>query len=421
MDKQNVSQPARVAMRQSFQPQVDNRSRSSQLPILTPFPVGQTLAHSLLEAAVAQGRLATTYLFTGRTGVGKATAARWLAAQILWSQKRADAKFSREAFVSQIGSGNYPDLIWVEPTYLVNGTLKPTSLMTVAQSADLKAQVRMEQAVQLRQQLQESPIGQRWVAVINGVDRLTNEAGNALLKLLEDHSSCTFILVSSNLDQVLPTIRSRAQIVPFLPLSELECHRVAIQSCPRLEEHPILLKFASGAPGLAIRSYLWFCAIPVEVKTQFAQFVPASPAAGVLLGLKLARSLGSLPVKVQRLLLLYLQFCFWQQDVCPLSVRQSLLGLTEQAIGLLDQRVQPQSVWELLLCQCAMQGMSWNLDLPNNTPDGCPQTADVDQALVEEASSASTPHSTTAHSPAVLNPVPLSLTRSAEVSQLTMF
>lgn len=70
--------------------------------------------------------------------------------------------------------------------------------------------------------------------------------------------------------------------VPFLPLSELECDKVAVRQCPGLAKYPMLLTFAAGSPGLAMQAYHWLWGLPRELKTEFAQFAPPSPTAGVL-------------------------------------------------------------------------------------------------------------------------------------------
>jgi DNA polymerase-3 subunit delta' len=50
--------------------------------------------------------------------------------------------------------------------------------------------------------------------IINNIEKATTEAANALLKILEEPPSQTFIiLTTSNLHQILPTITSRCQIV----------------------------------------------------------------------------------------------------------------------------------------------------------------------------------------------------------------
>jgi DNA polymerase III gamma/tau subunit len=56
--------------------------------------------------------------------------------------------------------------------------------------------------------------------VINHVERMTLQAANAVLKTLEEPpEGVHFVLITSNLSQVLPTIRSRCQVMGFSPLS----------------------------------------------------------------------------------------------------------------------------------------------------------------------------------------------------------
>ena len=378
------------------------------LPTLLPFPVGQPLTHSLLSAALTQNRLASAYLFTGTAGVGKAMAARWLAAQILWQSRRSDASATESAFLSQVQAGSYPDLLWVEPTYLVNGTPKPMSEVALTQAAALTAQIRMEQAIMLKQTLQQVAVGSRWVVVIEAVDRLTNEAGNALLKLLEDRANCTFILTTACPERVMATIHSRAQTVPFVPLLKVDCQAVIEQNCPGLLNYPELLDYGAGAPGQAIMAYQMLCELPIELRAQVSQFDPSSPAEGVIRGLRLAKALSSLAMPIQRTLLQYLQHCLAQTG----TTRQTAMTLFDQTLTLLDHRVQAQAAWELLLCQCAMQGLGWVTELPTDQQ----QTggADLDAPPPPKAARAST---ATAR-PELAAPKPA---REPEVEQVSLF
>ena len=334
------------------------------LPNLLPFSVGQPLTHSLLSAALTQNRLASAYLFTGSTGVGKAMAARWLAAQILWQSRRSDARTTQEAFLSQVQAGSYPDLLWIEPTYLVNGAPKPMSEVPLAQAAALTAQIRMEQATVLKRTLQQVAVGGRWVVVIEAADRLTNEAGNALLKLLEDRANCTVILTTAYPERVMATIHSRAQTVPFVPLSKADCQAVIEQNCPRLLGYLGLLNYGDGAPGQAIAAYQMLCELPMGLRHQVSRFGSSTPAEDVIQGLRLAKALSNLAMPIQRTLLHYLQHCLAQDDV----TRQAALVLLDQTLTLLDHRVQAQAAWELLLCQCAMQRVGWGIELPDEEP-----------------------------------------------------
>ncbi len=60
--------------------------------------------------------------------------------------------------------------------------------------------------------------GQYRIIVIESAERMSNEAANALLKILEEPPEQTvFILIVASLHALLPTIRSRSQLIRFMP------------------------------------------------------------------------------------------------------------------------------------------------------------------------------------------------------------
>lgn len=70
--------------------------------------------------------------------------------------------------------------------------------------------------------LSKSPIGKRHLVGIHPADKLNTQASNALLKCLEEPPGNTcFLLLTAQARQLLPTIRSRCQIIRS-PLSSLD-------------------------------------------------------------------------------------------------------------------------------------------------------------------------------------------------------
>lgn len=71
------------------------------------------------------------------------------------------------------------------------------------------------------------------VIVVDGAEKLTASASNLLLKTLEETpQQVHFIFVTSQISQILPTIRSRCQVVSFSPLSDEELAKIYPQSLP---------------------------------------------------------------------------------------------------------------------------------------------------------------------------------------------
>jgi DNA polymerase-3 subunit delta' len=81
------------------------------------------------------------------------------------------------------------------------------------------------------------------------------EAANSLLKVLEEPpANCTLILLTENLADILPTIRSRAQIhrLGAIPVSELETLLAARRPELRGPRRTLAARVAEGAVGRAL-------------------------------------------------------------------------------------------------------------------------------------------------------------------------
>jgi DNA polymerase-3 subunit delta' len=186
---------------------------------------GQDRAVAVLRpAATAPG---DAYLFTGPPGTGKEPAALAFAAAILCPAAGCGACSA----CSRVLRGIHPDLVVLEPegyTYPIEAIRE-----AVAQAA-------------------LSPMeGTRRVIVVQEADRIAERSQNALLKALEEpNPSVTWVLVSSVLRPVLPTILSRCQIVEFTALAE-----AAVVNLVRTgSSSPEAAVLAAGGPAAALRS-----------------------------------------------------------------------------------------------------------------------------------------------------------------------
>ena len=92
------------------------------------------------------------------------------------------------------------------------------------------------------------------VFVIDGADRLTAAAANALLKTLEEPPASTrFFLLAETLSRVIPTIRSRCGVVSYRPLSEA----LVLSVLGQFEDDPakalVYTRLGEGSVGRATR------------------------------------------------------------------------------------------------------------------------------------------------------------------------
>ncbi|HEY9889699.1 MAG TPA: DNA polymerase III subunit delta' [Candidatus Obscuribacterales bacterium] len=300
--------------------------------------LGQSTAVDLLAQAIAHQRIAPAYLFVGPAGVGRRLAALRFAECLLASHPDGGQRLRR-----RISDRNHPDLVWVEPTYLHKG--KPVTAAE-ADALDLKRksppQIRLEQIRDITRCLSRPPLeSPRAVVVITGAETMTEAPANGLLKTLEEPGQATLILLATDSANLLPTIVSRCQSIPFRRLPPEIMATVLTQAgYGEILSQPDVLALAHGSPGQAIAAWHQLQAIPPELVTALQQ-----PPRALQAALELARQVSKeLDLESQLWLVEYLQQVAWARERSP-----TLLTALEQARLYLRRFVQPRLVWEVTL------------------------------------------------------------------------
>jgi DNA polymerase-3 subunit delta' len=197
--------------------------------------LGQTKALTLLTRAVASGRLAHGYLFAGPDGVGKTTTALSLAAVLLCLAPVGIEPCGTCPGCRKFLSGNHPDLLRIQPD---------------------GAAIKIDQIRELKKALTFAPFESRLrVVLIEEVQTMRREAGNSLLKVLEEPPPDNLlVLIGSTAGAMLDTIISRCQVIPFAPLPLPLAAQVIRQHRPELDEtgSHTLAALADGCPGQAL-------------------------------------------------------------------------------------------------------------------------------------------------------------------------
>ncbi len=161
-----------------------------------------------------QGRLASTFLFLGPSGVGKRTTALHLAQCLLCETTAADQLVACQTCPScqQVAVLSHPDLVVISKPEDKN--FIPVELFI----GDREHRMRKG----LCHDIALKPFcGGRKIAIIDDADYLNQEGANCLLKTLEEPPErSVIVLIGTSEQRQLPTIRSRCQIVRFGPLSE---------------------------------------------------------------------------------------------------------------------------------------------------------------------------------------------------------
>jgi len=165
---------------------------------------GHANAINAIKRILNSGRVAHAYLFSGPDGVGKKKVATAFI-EALFCEKREGCG----ACIScrKIASGNHPDIHTLEP----DGQF-----------------IKVDQVRALQKELAFRPYeAPRKACIIDGADRFNLSSGNSLLKTLEEPpGNALIILLASNIETVLPTIRSRCQQISFggVPVAEIAAY-----------------------------------------------------------------------------------------------------------------------------------------------------------------------------------------------------
>ncbi|MEL7109926.1 MAG: AAA family ATPase [Pseudomonadota bacterium] len=200
------------------------------------FPlIGHDTSITRFKNARASGRLHHGWIFQGPSGIGKSIIARRIAGLMLGAASM-DAEAEDET-MQLILSGGHPDLKWVTRRLNEKGKLRQD--ITVDQIRDLN------QFFQLRPALAGWRVG-----VVDALDEMNVSGMNALLKTLEEPpKNALLILISHATQPILPTIRSRCQVLRFYPLGEQDSKSVLGQADADID---LAHELAPGRPGYGL-------------------------------------------------------------------------------------------------------------------------------------------------------------------------
>ena len=162
--------------------------------------IGQEAVAQTLKNAIATGRVAHAYLFTGTRGVGKTSMARILAKALncLSSEEPTPTPCCKCDLCVSVHAGEDIDVVEIDGASN-NG---------------------VEEVRKLRENAIYRPARARFkIYIIDEVHMLSASAFNALLKILEEPPShVKFIFATTDPNKVLPTIQSRCQRFDFIEI-----------------------------------------------------------------------------------------------------------------------------------------------------------------------------------------------------------
>src|SRR5580658_4275025 len=191
--------------------------------------VGQQHVTRTLANAINSNRVAHAYIFSGVRGVGKTTSARILAKALNCVKGPTAEPDGTCDSCREISAGTSLDVLEI----------------------DAASNRGIDQIRELREMVRYAPASSRYkVVILDEAHQLTDEASNALLKTLEEPPDrVVFILATTRSEDLVETIKSRAQLFQFRSLTFQEISG-QIERIVKAEN----LKIESGAVAVLARA-----------------------------------------------------------------------------------------------------------------------------------------------------------------------
>ncbi|KUK41190.1 MAG: DNA polymerase III, delta prime subunit [Clostridia bacterium 62_21] len=251
--------------------------------------IGQEQVKTLLARSISADRVAQAYIFYGPPGVGKKTLARAFVRALLCEAPPGEKACGRCRSCRLADAGAHPDM----HTVVTDG-----------------ATIGIAEVRRLRQSLRYKPYGRRHVTLVAPAEALTAEAGNALLKTLEEPTGeAVFLFVAARPEQVLPTIFSRCLRVSLRRLTQEE---VAAGLTARLGIEPATARTVAALADGSLGRALELAAGPDRVR-ETAVALAAGAGRDYRVWEQVAGSRDSLQQHLEMLLLWYRDLMVWQE------------------------------------------------------------------------------------------------------------
>jgi len=193
---------------------------------------GNLRVKRILIKALQKRRVPNSLFLSGPEGVGKKDMALVLAKALNCEQMENDA-CEGCAPCKAITRGNFPDVMTISP---VGSVIKIDQIRILKHTAYLKPM-----------------IGKKRVFIVREAEKMTEEASNSLLKILEEPPFFShIILLTQNSYLILPTIKSRCQILNFSPVSKEEIEKILIEKGYEKEQAKLIPLLVRGNLGQAL-------------------------------------------------------------------------------------------------------------------------------------------------------------------------
>jgi len=201
-------------------------------------PFAEILGHEriveVFRRSLRTGKTSHSYLFEGVSGCGRKKTALALI-QALFCSALSDDACGECPSCRKVAGGNHGDIHFIEPL------------------AD-KRDISIDQLRAMQRELSLRPYeAPRKACIIEPAERMSVNAANSLLKTLEEPpGSAIIILLTENAGMLLPTIRSRCQLIRFSSLSPENIQTLLERSGIAAETACLLAPMSGGSMQQAL-------------------------------------------------------------------------------------------------------------------------------------------------------------------------
>lgn len=278
---------------------------------------GQERVKRVLQNSLRGDKVSHAYIFTGPGGTGRRAMALAFA-QAIYCQVLPDDACGECLDCRKAAHGNHPDIHWLAPD---------------------GASIKIEQIRELHKQFAyRSSLSGTKMYIVEEAHKMTVQAANSLLKFLEEPSSrVVAVLITENENALLPTIRSRAQLISFTPLNREQMTKVLLSEghSPVLVQTAVRLAAGTAAAREIIQGN-GFAEVRNVVIQLCQEALSRLPSALLLLQQQLTK--GGLSDKLPLFLDLIM---LWLKDMVQLRLgRSESLVYSDQAAWMSEKAVQ---------------------------------------------------------------------------------
>src|SRR6056297_633224 len=192
---------------------------------------------NILKEELKDDRINHAYLFYGKEGLGKKTLAIEFARALLCNEIENDSCNVCNN-CRRVEHGNHPDL------KIIEGNEKTKNL-------------KIEQIREMQKEIAYKPYeSEHKIYIIDGAENMTTQAANSLLKTLEEPPSyAIIILISEELNKLLPTVISRCQNLRFSNISREKMNNFLDKKNIEENKKELIIGLARGSIGKAKELY----------------------------------------------------------------------------------------------------------------------------------------------------------------------